>query len=97
MNKKLKCCVCHKEINEEEAMVFKNQIAHSGECLRSIIDKYNTNRRLEIENKRLKAEIEKLNNIINKAIEYCENNNEYTPRLIDVIDILKGETDGSNK
>lgn len=25
-----------------------------------------------------------------KAIEYCENNKEYTPRLIDVINILKG-------
>lgn len=28
---------------------------------------------------------------IDKAIEYCENNKEYTPRLIDIIDILKGD------
>ena len=31
-----------------------------------------------------------LQRIRDEAIEYCENNKEYTPRLIDVIDILKG-------
>lgn len=82
MKKKLKCCVCHKEINEEEARVFKNQIAHSGECLRSIIDKYNTNRRLEIENKRLKAEIEKLQTTVND----CKQEND---KLFDKIKAVR--------
>lgn len=47
--------------------------------------------------KAAKGEINRLNNIIadlqqrtDKAIEYCNNNIEFTPRLIDVIDILKG-------
>jgi hypothetical protein len=31
-----------------------------------------------------------LQRIRDEAIEYCENNKEYTPRLIDVINILKG-------
>lgn len=28
---------------------------------------------------------------INEAIEYCENNKEYTPRLVDIIEILTGD------
>jgi hypothetical protein len=28
---------------------------------------------------------------IDKAVEYCNNNIEFTPRLIDVIDILRGD------
>lgn len=34
-----------------------------------------------------------LENNRDKAIEYCNNNIEFTPRLIDVIDILKGDSD----
>ena len=37
--------------------------------------------------------IEQLENNRDKAIEYCNNNIEFTPRLIDVIDILKGDSD----
>lgn len=66
MKKKLKCFVCHKEINEEEDYVFKGQTVHKGECLKSMIDEYNAVRNLQIRNKRLCAEIERLNNIINE-------------------------------
>lgn len=69
MKKKLKCFVCHKEINEEEDYVFKGQTVHKGECLKSMIDEYNAVRNLQIRNKRLCAEIERLNNIIDKAKE----------------------------
>ena len=68
MKKKLKCFVCHKEINEEEDYVFKGQTVHKGECLKSMIDEYNAVRNLQIRNKRLCVEIERLNNIINEAL-----------------------------
>ena len=66
MKKKLKCFVCHKEINEEEDYVFKGQTVHKGVCLKSMIDEYNTIRNLQIRNKRLCSEIDRLNNIINE-------------------------------
>lgn len=66
MKKKLKCFVCHKEVNEEDDYVFKGQTVHKGECLKSMIDEYNAVRNLQIRNKRLCAEIERLNNIINE-------------------------------
>lgn len=60
---------------------------------------------LNKENKELKAQIEHLENLcnehfnsfeklfkrVNKAIEYCRLNKEFTPRLTDVEDILKEE------
>lgn len=66
MKKKLKCFVCHKEVNEEDDYVFKGQTVHKGECLKSMIDEYNAVRNLQIRNKRLCAEIERLNNIIDE-------------------------------
>lgn len=71
MKKKLKCFVCHKEINEEEDYVFKGQTVHKGECLKSMIDEYNAVRNLQIRNKRLCVEIDRLNNIINGIEAYC--------------------------
>lgn len=38
-----------------------------------------------------KKKIYKLEKIINKAIKYCELNKEFTPRLEDIENILKGE------
>ena len=70
MKKKLKCFVCHKEINEEEDYVFKGQTVHKGVCLKSMIDEYNTIRNLQIRNKRLCSEIERLNNIIDELEEF---------------------------
>ena len=72
MKKKLKCFVCHKEVNEEDDYVFKGQTVHKGECLKSMIDEYNAVRNLQIRNKRLCAEIERLNNIINRTTKYVE-------------------------
>ena len=43
-----------------------------------------------------KQYIEILKTRINKAIEYCRLNKEFTPRLADVEDILKGEENESN-
>ena len=78
MKKKIKCCVCHKEIdNEEEAMVFKGLIAHEGECIRTIIDKYNANRRLEIKNKQLEHQLKQKEDIIEEAKTFIENKIEY--------------------
>jgi hypothetical protein len=70
MKKKLKCFVCHKEVNEEDDYVFKGQTVHKGECLKSMIDEYNAVRNLQIRNKRLCAEIERLNNIINTMLDF---------------------------
>lgn len=74
MKKKLKCFVCHKEINEEEDYVFKGQTVHKGVCLKSMIDEYNTIRNLQIRNKRLCSEIDRLNNIINELEKWLEDN-----------------------
>lgn len=73
MKKKLKCFVCHKEINEEEDYVFKGQTVHKGECLKSMIDEYNTIRNLQIRNKRLCSEIDRLNNILDELEKYIHN------------------------
>ena len=73
MKKKLKCFVCHKEINEEEDYVFKGQTVHKGVCLKSMIDEYNTIRNLQIRNKRLCSEIDRLNNILNELEKYIHN------------------------
>ena len=35
--------------------------------------------------------ITRLNNIIDKAVQYCNNNIEYCDRLVDIVDILNGE------
>lgn len=78
MKKKLKCFVCHKEINEEEDYVFKGQTVHKGECLKSMIDEYNAVRNLQIRNKRLCVEIDRLNNIIDELEKYLiEHIDEY--------------------
>ena len=78
MKKKLKCFVCHKEINEKEDYVFKGQTVHKGECLKSMIDEYNAVRNLQIRNKRLCSEIDRLNNIINRI-------DNFVDRTIEVI------------
>lgn len=98
MKKKLKCFVCHKEINEEEDYVFKGQTVHKGECLKSMIDEYNAVRNLQIRNKRLCVEIERLNNIIKEVREYIEEryNGEVLTHTFDkdnvgeLLEILKG-------
>lgn len=36
-----------------------------------------------------KEESQKQKEVIDKAIEYCDNNKEFAPRLEDVLDILK--------
>lgn len=43
------------------------------------------------DNVRLNEYIEEQDNIIKEAREYCENNKEFTDRLNDIIEILKGE------
>ena len=65
-------------------------------AIRKITDNYITN--LQEENKELgryytraNNEFLELNKRINKAIEYCELNKEFTPRLVDIENILKGE------
>ena len=45
----------------------------------------------EVKLKEYYEEITNKQKRIDKSIEYCELNKEFTPRLIDVVDILKGE------
>ena len=97
MKKKLKCFVCHKEINEEEDYVFKGQTVHKGECLKSMIDEYNAVRNLQIRNKRLCAEIERLNNIINELEKYCNEEIEDYDKHINskfITDIAREQYEG---
>ena len=77
MKMKIKCFVCHKEINEEEDYVFMGKTVHKGECLKSMIDEYNAVRNLQIRNKRLCAEIERLNNIINELEKWLDEEYQY--------------------
>ena len=61
------------------------------------VDLVDKNKKLENEiiklKERLEVEIDISDGMlksIDKAIEYCENNKEFTPRLEDIIEILKG-------
>lgn len=41
------------------------------------------------DNEFLEQQCKKQQEVINKAIEYCDNNKEFAPRLEDALDILK--------
>ena len=108
MKKKLKCFVCHKEINEEEDYVFKGQTVHKGVCLKSMIDEYNAIRNLQIRNKRLCSEIDRLNKeyerIYNENCKLRENHNindiillDENERLNNIIKELSKDVDMWNK
>jgi len=93
MKKKLKCFVCHKEINEEDDYVFLGKTVHKGECLKSMIDEYNAVRNLQIRNKRLCVEIERLNKELQDTKEhlgeYLHEQEEENNRLNNIINELE--------
>lgn len=76
MKKKAKCFICHEEINEDEALVFQGQLVHGGECIKKMIDEYNAVRNLQIRNKRLYAEVKRMNRIIEEIKEHLLKRNE---------------------
>lgn len=86
MKKKLKCFVCHKEINEEEDYVFKGQTVHKGVCLKSMIDEYNAVRNLQIRNKRLCSEIDRLNNILDGLKKWLEEETRLSDEIPDTLE-----------
>lgn len=54
------------------------------EVITTILQEY------ELMYKDLKTENEQLKERIGKVVEYCENNLEFTPRLKDILEVLKG-------
>ena len=56
----------------------------------------NIHRQLLLKNSKLNYENKELQNRIDKAIEYCQLNKEFTPRLEDIENILEGKDKGED-
>lgn len=96
MKKKYKCYVCQKEIDEEEALVFKGHTVHGGECIKKLCDEDNAVRKLQQIKDKLQNDyqeaVDKINDLqqrIDKALKMVSNEKYlYIERLEKIKDIL---------